>query len=59
MITMYYVLWATKAKEDYIGTYTSRAAAVFVAESLDLDSYHIEEKGLNDSLTISVRPTKI
>lgn len=55
MITMYYVLWATKAKQDYIGTYTSKATALEVATALDLEDFLIEEAGVNDSIKIEIR----
>lgn len=55
MITMYYVLWATKAKKDYIGTYTDKATALEVAEALDLRNYLIEELDPNAPLEIEIR----
>lgn len=55
MITMYYVLWATKAKQDYIGTYTSKDTALEVAAALDLTDFLIEEAGVNDTITIEIR----
>jgi hypothetical protein len=55
MISMYYVLWATKAKKDYIGTYTDRAIALEVAAALNLTNYLIEEKGVDDDIEIEIR----
>jgi hypothetical protein len=55
MITMYYVLWATKAKQDYIGTYTEKATALEVATALDLRNYLIEPVDINAPLEIEIR----
>ena len=55
MITMYYVLWATKAKQDYIGTYVSKATALEVAAALDLPDFLVEEVNPEASITAEIR----
>jgi hypothetical protein len=59
MIDMYYILWATKAKEDYIGTYTTAELALEVANALDLTDYLIEPHSKQKPVFIEVRKTKI
>ena len=55
MISMYYKLWATKAKQDYIGTYISKETALEVAAALDLTDYLIEELDIHGPLEIEIR----
>ena len=55
MISMYYILWATKAKQDYIGTYTTREQALEVASALDLRNYLIEPLDIDAPLEIEIR----
>ena len=46
---------ATKAKEDYIGTYISKETALEVAAALDLTDYLIEEVDIHGPLEIEIR----